>query len=127
MPKDTKGSGSRVKPHAGPTDPYSQVPGHASRSATIWTSTDDEILLQARASGLNWQPLANKHFPNKTANACRKRHERLIERRNVDDWDTRKLDLLAREYMACRREMWEILAARLGERWGVVEAKVIAS
>jgi len=47
-----------------------------------------------------------------------------MERRNHSDWDSRKLDALATEYMECRKDMWTILAARLGERWGVVEAKV---
>lgn len=104
--------------------PYPAAPEPVQKAAAIWSSSDDEILLQARASGLNWQPIANRHFPNKSANACRKRHERLIERRHGDDWDTHKLELLATEYMACRKEMWEVLAARLGERSAVVEAKV---
>ncbi|KAF2770025.1 hypothetical protein EJ03DRAFT_257445, partial [Teratosphaeria nubilosa] len=95
------------------------------RVAAIWSATDDEILLQARASGLNWQPIASRHFPNKTANACRKRHERLIERRHGEDWDAQKLEVLAQEYMACRKGMWEILASRIGERWTVVEAKCL--
>ncbi|KAM0717316.1 hypothetical protein Q7P37_007168 [Cladosporium fusiforme] len=103
--------------------PYPQAAGGNQRNAAIWTTADDEILLRARASGLNWQPIASKNFPNKTANACRKRHERLIERRHVDDWDNQKLELLAQEYLACRKEMWETLAARIGERWNVVEAK----
>lgn len=112
--------------HSAAIAPYPSAMASSSgqRNAAIWTTTDDEILLQARASGLNWQPIANRHFPNKTANACRKRHERLIERRHVEDWDNHKLELLAQEYMACRKEMWEILASRLGEKWGVVEAKV---
>ncbi|KAF2721814.1 hypothetical protein K431DRAFT_223262 [Polychaeton citri CBS 116435] len=93
------------------------------RTTAIWSAADDEVLLQARASGLNWQPIASRHFPTKTANACRKRHERLIERRHVEDWDAQKLGLLAEEYMAVRKEMWEVLANRLGERWNVVEAK----
>lgn len=109
---------------ASTTAPYPQVGGASQRNAAIWSTSDDEVLLRARASGLNWQPIASRNFPNKTANACRKRHERLIERRHVDDWDNQKLELLAREYLACRKEMWEILAARLGERWNVVEAKV---
>lgn len=105
--------------------PYIQPPAPtATRSAAIWSAADDEILLQARASGLNWQPIATRHFPNKTANACRKRHERLVERRHAEDWDSQKLEMLAQEYMICRREMWEVLASRLGERWNVVEAKV---
>ncbi|USW47606.1 Putative SANT/Myb domain, Homeobox-like domain superfamily protein [Septoria linicola] len=109
--------------NAVPTAPYPIAQEPSQKAAAIWSSTDDEILLQARASGLNWQPVATRHFPNKTANACRKRHERLIERRHVDDWDAHKLELLATEYMICRREMWEVLASRLGERWTVVEAK----
>lgn len=108
-------------------DPYPATGATSSRNAAIWSTADDEILLQARSSGLNWQPIASRHFPNKTANACRKRHERLVERRHVEDWDTSKLELLAHEYMACRKEMWEILATRLGERWGVIEAKVSQS
>jgi len=112
---------------ASTTAPYPQPNAASQRNAAIWSTSDDEILLRARASGLNWQPIASRNFPNKTANACRKRHERLIERRHVDDWDNQKLELLAQEYLACRKEMWEILAARLGERWNVVEAKVSAS
>ncbi|KAF2814528.1 uncharacterized protein BDZ99DRAFT_458553 [Mytilinidion resinicola] len=97
--------------------------GGASRAATTWTTKDDETLMSARASGLNWQPIATKHFPSKTANACRKRHERLMERKNAEDWDGVKLETLAMEYMNVRREMWTILANRVGEKWTMVEAK----
>jgi hypothetical protein len=124
MPKETRTTlvhtaASTVAPYPTPTT------ASATRTAAIWSTADDEILLRARASGLNWQPIASKHFPNKTANACRKRHERLIERRHGEDWDNQKLELLAQEYLACRREMWEMLASRLGERWNIVEAKVM--
>lgn len=124
MPKESK---IAMASHSASTAPYPSASASGQRNAAIWSSADDEVLLRALASGLNWQPIASRHFPNKTANACRKRHERLMERRHVDDWDSHKLELLAQEYMACRREMWEILAARLGERWGVVEAKVRVS
>ena len=104
--------------------PVPDTSNSSSRNAAIWSSSDDDILLQARQSGLNWKPIADRHFPNKTANACRKRHERLIERRHVEDWDAQKLEQLAHEYLAVRKEMWELLASRVGERWAVVEAKV---
>nr|POE65727.1 hypothetical protein CFP56_58833 [Quercus suber] len=122
MPKETKTPMQYLQTQIASV-PYSSSASTGQRSAAIWTTSDDEILLQARASGLNWQPIASRHFPNKTANACRKRHERLIERRHVEDWDSRKLDLLAQEYLAVRQEMWEMLAERVGERWQVVEAK----
>ncbi|TKA32346.1 hypothetical protein B0A50_01452 [Salinomyces thailandicus] len=125
MPKEIK----PAMPHyhsASASIPYpapSSTSTVGARNAAIWSAADDEILLQARASGLNWQPISNRHFPNKTSNACRKRHERLIERRHVEDWDAQKLELLAQEYLICRKEMWEALASRVGERWAVVEAK----
>lgn len=113
-----------ANPNSALPTPYPTASSSGQRSAAIWSAADDEILLQARASGLNWQPIASRHFPNKTSNACRKRHERLIERRHVEDWDAQKLELLAQEYVAVRKEMWEFLASRVGERWSVVEAKV---
>ena len=121
MPKESK---TPMSTYASASTPYPTPTSAGPRNAAIWNASDDEILLQARASGLNWQPIASRHFPNKTANACRKRHERLIERRHVEDWDAQKLELLAQEYIAVRKEMWEILASRVGERWAVVEAKV---
>ncbi|KAI5249102.1 hypothetical protein E4T42_05457 [Aureobasidium subglaciale] len=95
--------------------------GH--RNTANWSTADDEVLVAARAAGLNWQSTAAKHFPNKTANACRKRHERLVERRTHEDWNTKRLDTLALEYMELRKEIWGPLAARIGERWSVVETK----
>ncbi|KAK3722896.1 hypothetical protein LTR37_002041 [Vermiconidia calcicola] len=122
MPKEIKPHSAKYTSPAAPYPTPSSNPA-GPRNAAIWSTTDDEVLLRARVSGLNWQPIASKYFPNKTANACRKRHERLIERRHVEDWDAQKLELLAQEYIAVRKEMWEVLASRVGERWSVVEAK----
>lgn len=47
-----------------------------------------------------------------------------MERKGSDDWDTLKLQRLAQEYMGMRKEIWSSLAARTGEKWNVVEAKV---
>jgi len=47
-----------------------------------------------------------------------------MDRRNNEDWEGGKLELLANEYMNVRREMWSILTSRLGEKWTMVEAKV---
>lgn len=99
----------------------------ASHSSSAWSLDADQKLLNLRATGLNWQAIAT-YFPTKTPNACRKRHERLISRRNAESWDGKaKMELLAREYIQVRREMWEILADRVGERWNVVETKVSTS
>ncbi|AEO55669.1 hypothetical protein MYCTH_2299736 [Thermothelomyces thermophilus ATCC 42464] len=87
-----------------------------------WTAEDDKTLLQARSRGQNWAELQRTHFPNKTANACRKRYERLVERRGIHDYSGRRLEMVAKEYMNMRRELWSGLADRVGMKWEVVEA-----
>jgi len=89
-----------------------------------WTADDDKALIQARARGQNWADLQRTHFPSKTANACRKRYERLVERRGIHDYSGRRLEMVAGEYMNMRREIWSGLADRVGMKWEVVEALV---
>jgi Myb-like DNA-binding domain len=126
-------SQSHIAPYAtgGPVQPlqhYQSMPSPAAvparASSGAWTPADDAQLMAARAQGLNWQPIQQAYFPNKTPNACRKRHERLMDRRNSDDWDVVKFETLAKEYMGMRREIWAPLGAKTGEKWAVVEAKV---
>ncbi|KAG8627285.1 hypothetical protein KVT40_004768 [Elsinoe batatas] len=95
----------------------------SSTAASAWTAADDDVLASARAAGMNWQPIATRFFPTKSANACRKRHERLMERRYQEEWEQDRLEELATAYFDCRKEMWAILGERLGERWGLVEGK----
>lgn len=81
--------------------------------------------MHARQRGLNWTLIASTHFPTKTPNACRKRHERLMEKRNQQgDWNGVKVEALAKAYIDVREQMWKMLADRVGERWQVVEGKV---
>jgi hypothetical protein len=89
-----------------------------------WTAEDDRTLIQARTRGQNWADLQRTHFPTKTANACRKRYERLVERRGIHDYSGRRLEMVANEYMNMRKEIWSPLADRLGMKWEVVEALV---
>jgi hypothetical protein len=49
-----------------------------------------------------------------------------MERRSADDWDHQKLENLAKNYMAMRREIWSGLAGVTGEKWNVVEAKCMS-
>ncbi|KAK8226585.1 hypothetical protein HDK77DRAFT_73454 [Phyllosticta capitalensis] len=121
MPKDVKTSAHSHRME--PIQLQSPTTTGPSRSTAQWLKEDDDRLMQARASGLNWQPIAARYFPNKTPNACRKRHERLMERRNAEEFDGVKLELLAQEYMNVRKEMWSLLAERVGEKWAVVETK----
>lgn len=106
----------------GPSLAHAPVSHRASSGA--WSPQEDTQLLNARMQGLNWNQIKDTYFPNKSPNACRKRHERLMERKGSDDWDKRKLQRLAKEYMGMRREIWSGLAERTGEKWMVVEQKV---
>ena len=47
-----------------------------------------------------------------------------MERRGQNDFDTRRLERLSSEYMSMRKEIWQPLAQRCGEKWNVVEAQV---
>lgn len=107
-----------------PPPPPPSMPQPHRPSSGAWSPQDDQNLLTARQQGLNWAQIQSTYFPHKSPNACRKRHERLLERRGADDWDARKLERLAKDYMSMRKEIWQGLAARTGEKWMVVEAKV---
>ena len=131
---DSSGPYIMPKQYQPPSNAYRMAPialpsdlSSGTRVTSIWSQEEDETLMSARAKGLSWAPIAAQHFPTKTANACRKRHERLRERQNAEEWDTLKLETLAREYMGVRREMWSLLADRVGEKWQTIEAKVCSS
>ena len=47
-----------------------------------------------------------------------------MEKQNAEQWDGVRLDVLAEAYMECRSEMWRILAAKVNEKWQLVEQKV---
>jgi hypothetical protein len=91
-------------------------------SSGAWNQEDDMALLQLRAMGKNWNQIQREAFPGKTGNACRKRHERLMERQI--DFDNRKLERMSKEYMSMRKELWQPLAQRCGEKWNVIEMQV---
>lgn len=105
---------------------------HHYRPSSAWSSAADQLLLHVRSQGLNWLAISARHFPSKTPNACRKRHERLAERCAGEEWDCVKLEALAAAYAEVRGDMWGMLAERVAQvldeervdRWQDVEAKV---
>jgi hypothetical protein len=119
MPKEAR----TPKSHRLPIPTAAAAAASTTRNTPSWTKEDDDLLIQARASGKNWNEIAPKYFKSKTPNACRKRHERLMEKRNAEDWDGLKLETLATAYFEVREQMWGILAERLGEKWSLLEQK----
>ncbi|KAK4154215.1 hypothetical protein C8A00DRAFT_32970 [Chaetomidium leptoderma] len=103
------------------------LPTQHRASSGAWNQEDDRTLLTLRAMGKNWNQIQRDAFPGKTGNACRKRHERLMERRGQNEFDNRKLERLCKEYMSMRKEIWQPLASRCGEKWNVVEAQCMSN
>ncbi|KEY73019.1 hypothetical protein S7711_04682 [Stachybotrys chartarum IBT 7711] len=103
----------------------SATPTQHRPSSGAWSPHDDQQLITARMQGLNWAQIKDTYFPSKTGNACRKRHERLMDRKGTDDWDARRSQQLALDYMSIRKEIWSPLAVRTGEKWQVVEQKCL--
>lgn len=89
-----------------------------------WSTEEDEILCDYRTRGFGWSQIQEKHFPGKSANACRKRHERLMTKRRSTDWDESRLENLAVSYRQMRQQIWGPLADSLGEKWEHVEKAV---
>ena len=52
--------------------------------------------MKARSENQNWGPIASKYYPTTTPNECRRRHERLMEERQSENWNGLKLDSLAK-------------------------------
>ena len=63
-------------------DEYTASHVDQSTKTRPWTMEEDFILCQARKDGYNWNEIQELCFPAKTANACRKRYERLMGRQN---------------------------------------------
>ncbi|KAI9894065.1 MAG: hypothetical protein M1814_004835 [Vezdaea aestivalis] len=107
-----------------PHQPSTNLPPR--HRAIKWVSKDDAKLLDARAEGKNWQQIQDEHFPTKTPNACRKRHERLIEGRRGEEWTAEDLEHVGRAYAESRKHFWSPIAAALGQNmdWKAVEKKV---
>lgn len=47
-----------------------------------WSAQDDEVLKDEKAAGLTWNQIRQKHFPQYTADACRRRHKTLMQNPN---------------------------------------------
>ena len=137
IPSGTAAASASASTPAPTTSRHSRIPSRFNMSSTdsspqssktsnsTWSNEADKQLIEARAAGLNWTPISATYFPDKTPNACRKRHERLmVQRHHSQDWNGVKLDQLAKGYDELREQMWTLLANRVGEKWQTVEAKV---
>lgn len=113
-------------PPTTPALPAAPAPIYPGQSA-LWSPEEDNRLLDAKSSGLGWNEIGKRMFPNKSGNACRKRHERLMAKLRTTDWDNVRIQNVMAEYNApgVRENFWGMIAHRSGEqRWEDVERVV---
>ncbi|KAL5601243.1 uncharacterized protein BROUX77_005492 [Berkeleyomyces rouxiae] len=87
-----------------------------------WSSAEDLLLEELRRRRGRWSEVSKK-FKGKSANACRKRYER-IQQRKVASERNAALDKthVAVAYWEVREEMWKILESRMpGVKWEKLE------
>jgi hypothetical protein len=96
------------------------------KGPSVWTEEEDAKLLEARRRGLNWEEIYKQSFPHKSANACRKRHERRQEQMMNDEFRKggKRNDEFIDAYMEMREEMWMLLAKKMNwnhNKWETLE------
>lgn len=92
--------------------------------STPWTMQEDNLLMDGKARGLSWEEIHKQYFPTKSANACRKRHERAIAKARDTDWNEARIQKVIEEYNRSREQFWRKLSEVVGERWEEVEKLV---
>jgi len=90
-----------------------------------WSQDEDQVLVDAKGQGLGWNELCKKYFPQKSGNACRKRHERLMAKRNAN-WSDDRIMKVRQVYnkRGMREQVWKTLAQHCGEKWEDIERVV---
>ncbi|TQV98435.1 myb family transcription factor [Cordyceps javanica] len=96
-------------------------------SSGAWSIRDDQQLIMARSDGLNWSQIQEQFFPAKSSNACRKRHERLIDSKGRGSDEAARMERIATEYVQMREKLWRPLADKTGEKWAFVERTCLSS
>lgn len=96
------------------------------RRSVAWSSAEDNILIEQRRLSTAWKVIAEEFVRNKSSNACRKRHERLIKDEAMmlaaNNVDQRKLGMV---YCKQREAIWSAIAKECGiSDWKVAESMV---
>ncbi|KIW65268.1 hypothetical protein PV04_07541 [Phialophora macrospora] len=86
-----------------------------------WNNDEDSILMEAKLKGMSWEEIHRQHFPGKSANACRKRHERVLAKVRNTNWDEARIQRVTDAYHKHRSSIWAPLCNELGESLSDVE------
>ncbi|PHH54697.1 hypothetical protein CFIMG_003413RAa [Ceratocystis fimbriata CBS 114723] len=87
-----------------------------------WSAAEDSLLEELRRRRGRWCEIAKK-FKGKSANACRKRYERIQQRKAMSEKnDALDKTRVAVAYWEAREEMWKVLESRMpGMKWDKLE------
>ncbi|KAF2807501.1 uncharacterized protein BDZ99DRAFT_447905 [Mytilinidion resinicola] len=75
-----------------------------------WSQEEDNLIIELRGTDMKWEDIA-KHFPGRSAIACRLRYQNYLEKCVV--WDEEKKNKLARLYAQFKDEMWQKVASEM--------------
>ena len=89
-----------------------------------WNNEEDCVLIDAKGRGMSWEEIHRTHFPGKSANACRKRHERVLAKMRNTDWDDARIQRVTDAYNRHRHTIWAPLCKELNENLSDVEKVV---
>jgi hypothetical protein len=89
-----------------------------------WNNDEDSVLMEAKLKGMSWEEIHRQHFPGKSANACRKRHERVLAKVRNTNWDEARIQRVTDAYHKHRSSIWAPLCNELGESLSDVEKVV---
>ncbi len=89
-----------------------------------WNPDEDNVLINAKGRGMCWEDIHRTHFPGKSANACRKRHERVLAKMRNTDWDDARIQRVTDAYNRHRHNIWQPLCKELNESLSDVEKVV---
>ncbi|KAL7276963.1 hypothetical protein RUND412_000057 [Rhizina undulata] len=113
-------------PSSFPSKPYMRGARDKSPTSILtaaWNSSDDERLLNLKASGKSWAEMMTV-FQGKSSNACRKRHARLVANKRLV-WNEDMERELAAEFVNAKVGLWRALGSNLGLEWQQVEKKCV--
>ncbi|EXJ88429.1 hypothetical protein A1O1_05359 [Capronia coronata CBS 617.96] len=119
--------GGPVRPHAPSMSmhqPLQPEPLPRPGQSLPWTPEEDNALLEAKSQDMSWDEIHTQFFPNKTGNACRKRHERLQQKAR-GHWDEARIQRVVACYNRHREQFWRDLSEQVGERWDEVEKMIL--
>jgi hypothetical protein len=112
-------------PNAIPAAPHMQrEPPPKPGQSGPWSNEEDTVLLDAKNRGKSWEEIHRQHFPGKSANACRKRHERVLAKMRNTDWDDARIQRVTDAYNRHRHLIWQPMCKELNESLTDVEKVV---